>query len=149
MDLALQKCISLKITQAQKAARDALDEYLQDLSSDRETFTVRSNIFDSLLFQLLVTLLEEEIPLERKLDTPMELARLLSNLVDDGGIKDASTATQTLAAHQYMLRTVGIQKGRLAFENTSVYKPWVSKNIFVGGEVIQEPNRSNQPKLHE
>lgn len=148
-DSALQKCISIKITPAQGEARDALDDYLQNLSSNGSGLRVRSNTFDGLLFQLFVTLLEEEIPLERKLDTPMELARLFSNLMDDGGVKDASTSTQTLAANQYMLRTIGIQTGRLAFEGKRTYEPWSSKDNFVGGEVTQVLTDSNELKLHE
>jgi hypothetical protein len=132
----VQRSFRIVITAQQKEARDALHDFLlaqQDIEqADQDDL---STLFHS----LLVSFLTQELPLQEKLSSVLEVARLIFCIHDNGGIISARLVTSLLAGHQYALRTICVHYTRLQYEEKEKYVAWKpeSKEDWVGGEVVR------------
>jgi hypothetical protein len=141
--LKLQSSFRLVITAQQKEARDALYNFL---ISQEDVNTANQDTLSTLFHSLLVSFLIQELPLQEKLTSIMELARLISCIDESGGIVDAEDVTPLLAGYQYGLRTICLHHTRLQYEKNEKYVAWKprSKEELVGGEVMESTEAAGE-----
>lgn len=131
----VQQSFRIVITVQQKEARDALHDFLL---SQKVIDQADQDALSILFHSLLVSFLTQELPLQERLRSVMEVARLISCIHDDGGIINARSVTSLLAGYQYGLRTICVHHTRLQYEEKEKYVAWKpeSKDEWMGGEVV-------------
>jgi hypothetical protein len=132
----VQQSFRIVITVQQKEARDALCNFLL---SQEDIDKVDQNALSILFHSLLVSFLTQELPLQERMTSVMEVARLISCIHENGGIINARSVTSALAGYQYGLRTTCIHHTRLQYEEKEEYVAWKpeNKDEWVGGEVVR------------